>query len=93
MKKLLKYITEYRKECILGPLFKLLEACFDLTVPLVMSWLIDRGISQNDAPYIWKMGGLLLILAAIGLTCSITAQYFAANGSCWFCNEASPCSI
>ena len=56
MKKLLKYITEYRKECILGPLFKLLEACFDLTVPLVMSWLIDRGISQNDAPYIWKMG-------------------------------------
>lgn len=81
MKKLLKYITEYRKECILGPLFKLLEACFDLTVPLVMSWLIDRGISQNDAPYIWKMGGLLLILAAIGLTCSITAQYFAAKAA------------
>lgn len=93
MKKLLKYITEYRKECILGPLFKLLGTCFDLTVPLVMSWLIDRGISQNDAPYIWKMGGLLLILAAIGLTCSITAQYFACKGSCWFCNEASPCSI
>ena len=52
MKKLLKYITEYRKECILGPLFKLLEACFDLTVPLVMSWLIDRCISQNDAQYL-----------------------------------------
>ena len=84
MKKLLKYITEYRKECILGPLFKLLEACFDLTVPLVMSWLIDRGISQNDAPYIWKMGGLLLILAAIGLTCSITAQYFAAKAAVGF---------
>mgnify|MGYP003289265080 CR=1 FL=1 len=81
MKKLLKYITEYRKECILGPLFKLLEACFDLTVPLGTSWLIDRGISQNDVPYIWKMGGLLLILAAIGLTCSITAQYFAAKAS------------
>lgn len=84
MKKLLKYITEYRKECILGPLFKLLEACFDLTVPLVMSWLIDRGISQNDVPYIWKMGGLLLILAAIGLTCSITAQYFAAKAAVGF---------
>ena len=79
MKKLLKYITEYQKECILGPLFKLLEAYFDLTVPMVMAWLIDRGISQNNVPYIWKMGGLLLVLAAIGLTCSITAQYFAAK--------------
>lgn len=87
MKKLLKYITEYRKECILGPLFKLLEACFDLTVPLVMSWLIDRGISQNDVPYIWKMGGLLLILAAIGLTCSITAQYFAAKAAVGFASK------
>ena len=87
MKKLLKYITEYRKECILGPLFKLLEACFDLTVPLVMSWLIDRGISQNDGPYIWKMGGLLLILAAIGLTCSITAQYFAAKAAVGFATK------
>ena len=87
MKKLLKYITEYRKECILGPLFKLLEACFDLTVPLVMSWLIDRGISQNDEPYIWKMGGLLLILAAIGLTCSITAHYFAAKAAVGFATK------
>lgn len=87
MQKILKYITEYRKECILGPLFKLLEACFDLTVPLVMSWLIDRGISQNDAPYIWKMGGLLLILAAIGLTCSITAQYFAAKAAVGFATK------
>ena len=87
MKKILKYITEYRKECILGPLFKLLEACFDLTVPLVMAWLIDRGISQNDVPYIWKMGGLLLILAAIGLTCSITAQYFAAKAAVGFATK------
>ena len=84
MKKLLKYITEYQKECILGPLFKLLEACFDLTVPMVMAWLIDRGISQNNVPYIWKMGGLLLVLAAIGLTCSITAQYFAAKAAVGF---------
>lgn len=87
MKKLLKYITEYRKECILGPLFKLLEACFDLTVPMVMAWLIDRGISQNNVPYIWKMGGLLLVLAAIGLTCSITAQYFAAKAAVGFATK------
>ena len=87
MKKLLKYITEYQKECILGPLFKLLEACFDLTVPMVMAWLIDRGISQNNVPYIWKMGGLLLVLAAIGLTCSITAQYFAAKAAVGFATK------
>lgn len=87
MKKLLKYITEYKKECVLGPLFKLLEACFDLTVPLVMAWLIDRGISQNDVPYIWKMGGVLLLLAAVGLTCSITAQYFAARAAVGFATK------
>ncbi len=84
MKKLLKYITEFKKECVLGPLFKLLESCFDLTVPIVMAWMIDRGIAQNNVPYIWKMGGLLLILAAIGLTCSITAQYFAAKAAVGF---------
>lgn len=84
MKKLLKYITEFKKECVLGPLFKLLESCFDLTVPMVMAWMIDRGIAQNNVPYIWKMGGLLLILAAIGLTCSITAQYFAAKAAVGF---------
>ena len=87
MKYLIPYLKKYKKESILAPLFKMLEACFDLTVPLVMSWLIDRGISQNDVPYIWKMGGLLLILAAIGLTCSITAQYFAAKAAVGFATK------
>ena len=84
MKSLLRYIQDYKKECVMGPLFKLLEACFDLTVPLVMAWLIDYGIARNDVPYVWKMGGVLLLLAVIGLTCSITAQYFAAKAAVGF---------
>lgn len=87
MKKLLKYIAEYKKECVLGPFFKLLEACFDLTVPMVMAWMIDRGISQQNVLFIWKMGGLLLLLAAVGLTCSITAQYFAAKAAVGFATK------
>lgn len=87
MKKLLKYITEYKKECVLGPAFKLLEACFDLTVPMVMAWMIDRGISQGNVPFIWQMGGVLLLLAAVGLTCSITAQYFAAKAAVGFATK------
>lgn len=87
MKKLLKYMTEYKKECILGPFFKLLEACFDLIVPLVMAWMIDRGISGQDVSLIWKAGGVLLLLAAIGLTCSITAQYYAARASVGFATK------
>lgn len=81
MKGILSYLKGYILECILGPLFKLLEACFDLTVPLVMAWMIDRGIARADVPYIWHMGGLLLLLAIVGLTCSITAQYFAAKAA------------
>lgn len=87
VKKLLRYIGDYKKECVLGPLFKLLEACFDLTVPIVMAWLIDQGIAAGDRVYIWKMGGLLLVLAAIGLTCSITAQYFAARAAVGFASR------
>lgn len=87
MKKLLKYITEYKKECVLGPFFKLLEACFDLTVPMVMAWMIDRGISRQNVPFIWQMGGLLLLLAMVGLTCSITAQYFAAKAAVGFATK------
>ncbi len=87
MKKLLKYITEYKKECVLGPAFKLLEACFDLTVPMVMAWMIDKGISQGNVSCIWQMGGVLLLLAAVGLTCSITAQYFAAKAAVGFATK------
>ena len=84
MKELLVYIREYTKECILGPFFKLLEACFDLAVPLVMASIIDKGIALNDKGYIFKYGGILVLLAIIGLTCSITAQFFAAKAATGF---------
>lgn len=84
MKKLLIYIKEYTKECILGPSFKLLEACFDLIVPLVMAAIIDNGIAMGDKGYIFKYGGILVLLAIVGLTCSITAQYFAAKAATGF---------
>ena len=81
MKKLLVYLRDYKKECIFAPLFKLLEASFELIVPLVMAAIIDHGIAVSDRPYIFKMGGGLVLLALIGLTCSITAQYFAAKAA------------
>lgn len=84
MKELLVYIKEYTKECILGPFFKLLEACFDLAVPLVMASVIDKGIASGDKGYIFKYGGILILLAVIGLTCSITAQFFAAKAAAGF---------
>ena len=84
MKKLLKYMKGYEKECLLGPLFKLLEACFDLTVPMVTAAIIDYGISYQDKGYIAKYGIILVLLAIIGLTCSITAQYFAAKAAVGF---------
>lgn len=84
MKKLLKYMKGYEKECFLGPLFKLLEACFDLTVPMVTAAIIDYGIGNQDKGYIAKYGVMLVLLAIIGLTCSITAQYFAAKAAVGF---------
>ena len=84
MKKLIIYLKDYRKECILAPLFKMLEALFDLFVPLVIAALIDRGISQHNTQSIVKMCLLLLLLAAIGLSCSVTAQFFAARASVGF---------
>ncbi|SEA52410.1 ABC-type multidrug transport system, ATPase and permease component [Oribacterium sp. KHPX15] len=79
MKRLLSYINDYKVKAILAPLFKCLEACFDLLVPMVISSMIDKGIHNDDLGYVFKMGGLLLLLAAIGLTCSFTAQFFAAK--------------
>lgn len=84
VKNLLIYIKEYTKECILGPSFKLLEACFDLIVPLVMAAIIDNGIAMGDREYIFKYGGVLVLLALVGLICSITAQYFAAKAATGF---------
>lgn len=87
MKKLLVYLKGYKKECVLAPLFKLLEASFELIVPLVMAAIIDHGIAVSDRPYIIKMGGALVLLALVGLTCSITAQYFAAKAAVGFATK------
>ena len=84
MKELLKYIKDYKKECVLGPLFKLLEACFDLTVPIVMAKIIDEGIAKSDSHFILVYGDVLILLAAVGLLSSITAQYFAAKAAVGF---------
>lgn len=84
MKQILKYLKGYKKECICAPLFKLLEASFELIVPLVMAAIIDNGITASDKSYIWKMGGVLVLLAAVGLISSVTAQYFAAKAAVGF---------
>ena len=84
MKQLLSYLKEYRKECVLGPLFKLLEASFELLVPLVMAAVIDVGIQNADRAYIWRMCLVMAALGVVGLVCSITAQYFAAKASVGF---------
>ena len=84
LKKLFVYLKGYIKECILGPLFKLLEALFELFVPLVVASIIDKGITAGDQSYVIRMCLLLVVLALIGLTCSITAQYFAAKAAIGF---------
>lgn len=87
MKKLLIYMKKYRKECILAPLFKLLEATFELFVPLIVAAIIDNGIDGKSKSFIINMGLLLLALAAVGLLCSVTAQFFAAKAAIGFCTD------
>lgn len=84
MWKLLKYMKAYKKEAVCAPLFKLLEALFELFVPLVMAKIIDIGIAQGDRPYIVRMCLLMAALGLIGLVCSITAQYFSAKAAVGF---------
>ena len=84
MKRLMMYLKDYKKESILAPLFKLLEAFFELMVPLVMANIIDYGISNRNMGYIGKMGLLLLLLGVVGLASSITAQFFAAKAAVGF---------
>lgn len=81
MKRLWSYMKHYKKESILGPLFKLLEASFELLVPLVVANIIDTGIASRDGSYVLKMGGVLILLGFVGLVSSITAQYFAAKAA------------
>lgn len=87
MKRLLVYLKDYKKESILAPLFKLLEAFFELMVPLVMASIIDRGIADQNMGYVGKMGLILIGLAVIGLVSSITAQFFAAKAAVGFATK------
>ena len=84
MKKLLCYLKDYRKESVLGPLFKLLEATLELFVPLVVAAIIDTGIGNQDRSYVVRMCFVLVLLGVIGLAFSITAQYFAAKAAVGF---------
>ena len=84
MHKLLRYLKGYEKQALLAPLFKMLEACFELFVPLVVASIIDTGIKNSDTVFIWQRCGLLVLLAVIGLTCSLTAQYFSAKAALGF---------
>ncbi len=81
MKRILKYMRGYGKECVLGPLFKLLEATFELLVPLVVAAIVDTGIASGDRSYIIKMCLVMVALGVIGLICAVTAQYFAAKAA------------
>ena len=87
MKKLLVYLKAYTKETILAPLFKMLEASFELIVPLVVASLIDKGIATSDTSHIIRMSLVLVLLAAVGFCTSITAQYFAAKASAGFAKD------
>lgn len=84
VRNLLIYLKDYKKESIIGPLFKLLEATFELIVPVIMAHIIDIGIKNQDTLYIWKMGAVLVIFGILGLTCSLLAQYFAAKAAVGF---------
>ena len=81
MKRLLGYLKKHPVITILAPLFKMLEATFELFVPLVVAQMIDVGIAGNNGAYLWKMGGLLILLGIIGFSFSLTAQYFAAKSA------------
>lgn len=87
MKSILKYMKDYKMESVLAPLFKMLEAFFELMVPLVMAAIIDKGIANNDTAYIVKMGLMLVLLAAVGLASSVTAQYFSARAAVGFATK------
>lgn len=84
MKSLMKYLKHYKKESVLAPLFKMLEACFELLVPLVMANIIDVGIKNRDVSYIFRMCLVMILLGVIGLVCSLTAQYYSAKAATGF---------
>jgi len=87
MKKILYFLKDYKKESVIAPLFKMLEAIFELIVPLVVAQIIDVGIKQGDASYIFQRFGVLILLAVIGLVCAISAQFFAAKAAVGFATQ------
>ncbi|MBQ2286032.1 MAG: ABC transporter ATP-binding protein [Acutalibacteraceae bacterium] len=87
MLKLLKFLKNYRKESILSPVFKLVEVAFELTIPLLVANIIDRGIGLSDKPYIIKMSLLMVLFGILGLACTLMAQYFAAKASVGFATD------
>ncbi|MBQ3559762.1 MAG: ABC transporter ATP-binding protein [Agathobacter sp.] len=87
MKKILSFLKDYKKESVIAPLFKMLEAIFELIVPLVVAQMIDIGISNGDKGYIFQRCGVLILLAGIGLVCAISAQYFAAKAAVGFATQ------
>lgn len=84
MKKLWIYLKDYKKESVLAPLFKLLEASFELLIPMVVAAIVDHGIGGNDLGYVYRMGGIMVLLGIVGLVASITAQYFSAKAAVGF---------
>ncbi len=87
MRKLFKYLKPYRLQSILAPLFKMLEASFELLLPLVVASIVDRGIGGGNQTYVFQMGGLMLLLGIIGLACSVTAQFFSAKAAVGFVSD------
>ena len=87
LRKLLKYMKGYGRECILGPLFKLLEAGFELLVPLVVAGIVDQGIGSGDSGYIVKMCLVMIALGIIGIVCAVSAQFFAAKAAVGFASR------
>ena len=81
MAKILYFLKDYKKEVVLGPLFKLLEASFELVIPIIMAYIVDVGISNSDEKYIVKLCLLMALMGMIGLACSLTAQFFAAKAA------------
>lgn len=84
MRKLLVFLKDYKKETVLAPLFKLLEASFELMIPLVVAAIVDQGIGQGDLPYVYRMGGIMVLLGIVGLIAAVTAQYFSAKAAVGF---------
>ena len=84
MKKILRFLKNYKMECVMAPLFKMLEASFELFIPLVIAAIIDQGILRNNRPFVVQRFFVLLLLAVIGLTCAVTAQFFAAKAAVGF---------